>query len=390
MPGLLINKKDLLKFKLNKLLNIEKQPFTNDDIGIIVLVNQEQFNHINELPYGNQRTEYIISEEFINNIYGSYYIVYNKRKKIAEIINVIENDNHLSDVVESIHTYLPEDVTIWTGIIPIDESDKYIHLGFNNPYICKKSPLKHRFEKSGIAFIKTNKREQSLYIPTVKNKLEYAVQSYDKSLCEIYAKLTPQAIKYLKEINDPNKKNQKELSGSLIVSKVIKDDGKIIFELSEDAASVISGVEEEVDAVWSRYNFHTHPKQAYINNGVTRGWPSSYDYVGFIELNNHTIFHSVVTLEGIYVISFSPKWIGKISNIDKDYVLDRYNIDHKKEISFEKYVNIINNRKYKGKSPLFIVRYMEWTDAGKVFPFFYSKTEGSCLSTDKQFDIQFN
>ena len=389
MPGLLINKKDLIKFKINKLLDIGKLPSTKDDLGIIILIDKNQLNHLNTLPYGKERLKYIQSDYFLNNVYGFYYVFYNKKKKIMEIREHIRNPKHLREVIDVIQEYLPKDVTIWTGLIPPEESEKYIHLGFNHPYMCHHSPLKHNFSKQGIAFLKLNIPEP-ISDTSVKNKLLYAKESSNKNLCELYARFSPQAIKYLQDINDSTKKNQKELSGSLIVSKVVKKDDKIIFELSSDPDSIISGVEEEVDAVWSRYNFHTHPKKAYVNHGVKRGWPSSQDYVGFIELNNHTIFHSVVTLEGIYVISFSPEWIGKTSKIDKKYVLKHYDINHKKEISFEKYVDIINKKKYKDKSPLFIVRYMKWDDTTKVFPIFYAKTNGSCLATDKQFNIYKN
>lgn len=385
MPGLLIDKKDLVFFNANK-LNIDKLPITRDDLGIIILVKKYQFNYLNKLPLGDKRIKYVQTNDFINSIYGYYYIIYNQYKKIIEIREHVANDDHLIEIIETIEKYLPKDVTIWIGLILPKDSEKYIKLGFNHPYICQYSPLKHDFSKQGIAFLKSNIPE-ILSDTTVKNKLLYAKKSINKKLCELYARFTEQAIKYLKQINDPRKKNQKELSGSLTISKVVKKDDKIVFELTGDPNSVITGVEEEVDAVWSRYNFHTHPKQAYVNNNVKKGWPSSQDYVAFIKLNNHTIFHTVVTLEGIYTISFNPKWIGKISEIDKEYVLKHYDISHEEEISFEDYVDIINSKNYKKKSPLFIVNYMKWEDATNIFPIFYAKTKGSCLSTDKQFNI---
>ena len=388
MPGLLIDKKDLVKFNIKKLLNINF-PSTRDSLGIIILVKQSQFNHLNKLPYGKQRIEYIQSNDFLKNIYQYYYVFYNKDRKIIEIREYIDKSEHLMEIMETIENYVPKDVTIWTGLIPPEESEKYIKCGFNHPYICQSSPLKHKFSKQGIAFLKTNIPEP-ISDESVKNKLLYAKETANKSLCELYARFTPQAIKYLQEINDPKQKNQKELSGSLFVSNVVKKDHKIVFELSSVPNSVISGVEEEVDAVWSRYNFHTHPKKAYVNHNVKRGWPSSQDYVGFIELNNHTIFHTVVTLEGIYIISFNPEWIGKISSIDKKYVLNHYDISHHEKISFEEYVNIINSKKYKNKPPLFIVKYMSWNNSTKIFPIFYAKTNGSCLTSDKQFNIHKN
>ena len=121
MPGLLIDKKEVVKLKINKLLHIEKTLYTKDDLGIIILVNKEQFNHLNNLPLGKERTNYFQSENFLKNVYGSYYIIYNKKKKIVEIREHIHNPSHLREVIDSIRQYLPNDVTIWTGLIPPDE-----------------------------------------------------------------------------------------------------------------------------------------------------------------------------------------------------------------------------------------------------------------------------
>ena len=69
-------------------------------------------------------------------------------------------------------------------------------------------------------------------------------------------------------------------------------------------------------------------------------------------------------------------------------MLDRYEIDNNKKISYKTYVNKINKLKYKNKSPLFIVTYMPWDKATDVFPIYFSKTEtDKCLTTDIQFDM---
>jgi hypothetical protein len=281
--------------------------------------------------------------------------------------------------------YLPEDVTIWIGVVPMDKSKTYIKAGFDNPHIVDESPLSHKFGSSGVAFSKANHSNKKVDEMTVLNKLHYAFQQPGNS-CNIYARFTQEAIEYLKHINKPQGKNEKELAGALTVHKVVKKDNKIVFELSPDPPSLKIGDEEEVDAVWSRYNFHTHPKKCYDNHGVERGWPSSQDFVGFLGLDNETIFHTVVTLEGIYVISLSPEWEGKLKDVNKKEVMKHYDIDHKKKITFDQYIQEINAKKYKGRQ-LFEVRYLPWKKANGMFPVYFAKTHDKCLPTEEVFQM---
>jgi hypothetical protein len=385
MPGLLIDRNVLTRHKLKKLLTLSgSPPKTNDGIGIVFLIPKKQYDFLNNTSNGDKKIAYISSDSFVKKVYGSYFVIYSEQKKICEIRGQIDNPEHLNDVLRSLITYLPNDITVWTGVVPIKKSDIYIKAGFDNPHISNKSLLKHRFHTTGVAFTKPN-LSKKIDESTVRNKLQYASKKQG-NVCNIHAKFTLTAVDYLKEINNPNKKNQKELAGSLIVSKVVNKGGKLVFELSPDPHSVVTGDNEEVDAVWSRYNFHTHPKKAYENHGVVRGWPSSQDYVGFLGLNNHTIFHTVVTLEGIYVISLSPEWTGKMKDIDKTYVFKNYDINHESPITFNQYVNKINAKKYKGKQ-LFIVNYLPWRDACDSFPIYYAKTNDKCLATEADFKM---
>ena len=384
MPGLLIDRKLLLKYKLGEIVKFTPKNNAND-VGIIFLIPEKQYTQITNLSDGDKKLSYINSKSFINSIYASYNVIYNKNKRICEIRGNIKDPKHLKDVLKSILVYLPNDVVVWTGIIPTYNCSQYIKMGFDNPYVVHKSPLDHDFNKIGLAFSKSNTDTRQVDESTVFNKLRYTIQD-SGDICNIHVRFTPKTISYLKKINHPSAK--KELSGALSVSKVIDKKGKLVFELSPDPGSVQTGAEEEVDAVWSRYNFHTHPKKAYDNHGVTRGWPSSQDYAGFSQLNDHTIFHTVVTLEGIYVISISPEWGGNMKDIDKKYVQKHYDIDHLEKISFGEYVKRINGKKYKktGKQ-LFIVKYMPWNNATREFSIYYNKTKDKCLATEHTFKM---
>ena len=388
MPGLLIDKELLIKNKLYELLRIKKIPEDINNIGVIFLIKDREYEKIIKKSLGNDRINYIKSKEFYNSIIEVYYVIYNNEKKICEIRETIYNYEHLSIVVLAINKFLPKDIMIWTGVIEKD-FEKYVKVGFVDPYITNKSPLNHRFNEEGVAFFKNNVPETDIDIKFVMNNVEYIKKNNLSKNCIVYARFTKSAVNFLKKINKPiskvnNKGNisQKELSGALVVKNILNINGQNIFELTEDPKSVETGMVEEVEAVWSRYNFHTHPKQAYINHNVTNGWPSCQDYIGFIDLRGETIFHTVVTLEGLYIISFSSYWVDKISQISKKFVIKKYDINHKRKISFQRYVEIVNNIKYKGK-PLFVVKYMDWENTNQIFPAFYSKIKDTCVATEQ-------
>jgi len=385
MPGLLINIKDLYKYNMKTLL---KKINSNDSNYVIFIISDKEFEHINNLQKGTKTVEYMNSDVFLKQINALYYIVYNSKHNICELRLNINNKYHLKDVIDSIFTYLPKNVIIWTGLIDPKNYDLYIEQGFSHPYKCNKSPLRFKFENKGLAFIHKNstKDKITLNYSSIKNKIKYLdIEDKNNVLkCSLYARFTPETVHYLQKINNP--KSEKELSGSLVISKVISKDNNIIFELSSNPNSVMTGADEEVDAVWSRYNFHTHPKKAYENHGVKNGWPSSQDYVGFLDLKNHTIFHTVITLEGLYIISLHKEWTKNIHDINRKYILNHYDIDHLDNISPLEYVKKINSKKYKGKH-LFDVKYMKWDNATNMFPVFFEKTNGSCLATDDNFDI---
>jgi hypothetical protein len=392
MTTLLFDINKLKKYKINNLLTrIGKLPKTFEKLGVICILNSSTVRELINMNNQKKKMSFINSVEFIDNIKDVYFVYYNEEKNIIEMRGYTP---YLKDILHSIIMYVPRDVIIWTGIIPLKNCHLYLEEGFTSPNLTNKSPLGFNFSESGIVFYKKN--TQTLYkldFLSSKNILEYIESQKSVKKCILYAKLTPDAIFYLYRLNKPaitmkNKEiHEKELAGSLKVSKVSKIDGKIVFELSGDPTSVKPGVEEEVDAVWSRYNFHTHPKKAYVNHGVKNGWPSSQDYLGFIQLNNHTIFHTVVTLEGIYIISYSSKWDGKLKNIDHKYILNNYDVDHRRKMSYQQYVNLINNKKYKGGNPLFNVKFIPWDgNTHEIFPVFYSKTGNNCLSTDESFD----
>lgn len=151
----------------------------------------------------------------------------------------------------------------------------------------------------------------------------------------------------LKTITDKNFKEKyklkferyiDEISG-IIKLKKRRNGG--IYEIKLDKISKGNG--SETDFINSEYTFHTHPSEAYIEYNCELGWPSSDDFMAFLDgfLNDRCIFHCVITLEGIYIININSTDITKLckyySNLKKDKKDDMIKKLEKYHI---KYINI--------------------------------------------------
>ena len=91
-----------------------------------------------------------------------------------------------------------------------------------------------------------------------------------------------------------------------------------VLDINQD--KMIEGEEQGVPIVEALYNFHSHPKEAYITNKVNKAWPSAQDYIGFLlaVLEDNTILHIVVSIEGIYIISLSKYYAGNKDKLSPD------------------------------------------------------------------------
>jgi hypothetical protein len=220
------------------------------------------------------------------------------------------------------------------------------------------------------------------------NKVLYAIEQYKNNgqSCYLFAKLSPRAIGFLKEAPkigiSVEGNSQKELTGELYVKDVIHENGKFIYIIDIDKNSIESGSQENVDVSATRYNFHSHPHEAYVRHSVEKAWPSVTDYLGYYKLGNNTIFHCVATLEGVYVLSFSPHWGSKLKKVSGKFIDKNFEIDHKEPYTPEEYVQKVNGILYKGH-PIFEVKYFPWQNVDSVFKVFYAQTGSSCLPSEQ-------
>lgn len=379
--------------------------------GIILILPKYILDMLESKNKGIDRISYINTTEFVNSIKGFCYINYDSVKKVCEVFNISAiHKTYLDYIIKNIYDNFEDADTIWVHIETDNINDNIIKdaikAGFKNPYICKDSLVFKNVEnpsKSGLCmFLKKGDVVSSDH---VMEETAYVLDQAKTSMCKLCIKFSKDTIQFLQNLcfsgkttNKDGSITQKEIAGVFDI-KYIKNN---IFVVDVDKNKLIYGQEEGVDVTKSRYNFHSHPKEAYDRNNVKVGWPSGSDYAGFLSVNKqyNTSFHIVVSLEGMYIISFSKDALNNISMLKSDkllegFILDEY--DHfKKKMNIEKYVKLVNNTKY-NKIKLFCVDFMKWEDLnGKnnSFEIYYGKTIDTigenCFVTNENIDAYYS
>lgn len=387
ISSILINFEDLNKIeKFYKSDLITKLNWDNKtektDLGLIFIIPQGIKTKLLLFPV-NDKHSYMLSEEFVKQIIKFYWIRYNKKEKICKLCCSCGADielvlDCLTDTKEV--TNVPGALTnslIYTEI-PLtkdnfdDICSKFVNNNFGEPYINNR-------ERLVLIFLKTVDRESIL------NKISHLIETHDQQYCSLFAKFSDNAIKVLSKLPEQGIINgvQKELTGELFIQKAVRKDNprRIIYIIDIDEKSVTHGDDETVNVKFTRYNFHSHPKQAYVNHSISLAWPSSTDYVGYLTLGKHTIFHCVSAIEGLYIISFSEHWGDNLDRIDKAFVKKNFDIPRNKNYSIQDYLDIINNTKFENY-PIFEVKFFNWNElTTKELSIKFPRIGGSCLIT---------
>jgi hypothetical protein len=385
------NKLDLLESR------ISKPPETKFMIGLVLVINQKQYDSLQSLPRGHERVKYINSYEFVNSISGNSYIIYDEKRKICEIMKA--EGSLLLKVIENTLFNIPNDVTLCVRI-DLDSISRnklikeYTDAGFKDPYISKTSPIGFNFQNFGLCLF----RENNIVNNEAKNDVKYILnQLPDKknSLCSLKARLSDDAIKYLQQISRMGSTlnrngiiTQKEVAGRIVTGKITDD---LTYHLEIDKSSIVYGEEEGVKIIGGLYNFHSHPAEAYDRNSVKFAWPSAQDYLGFMSssVEYNTILHIVATLEGFYVISLHPESHEK-KEMNKEmvsFILKKYELGYMKGKSQtpESYIKYVNNIKYEGY-PIFLVQYINWSNPKSFFVVPYYRTGVNCFARQSTTD----
>lgn len=412
LKDLLIDYNSIIKPHNLTLLNnrINKPDHVSAGVGVVLVVPSRQIELLETIPLGHERVNYINSVEFVNSIEGYAYIIYDNTRKICEIVDVDGPVSMLRHVIESILTNLPNDTTLWVGI-DIDDVRyskfkntlrQYEREGFGNPHICNSSPLGGlRNDNNGsysLCLLKQNDLEtQDSNISNEVNNVLAQYMNDKKGYCVLTTKLSDKTIKYFRKLSNMGSTmngdgviTQKEIAGILVTTNV---DDSLVYDLDVDKTSIVSGDEEGVNIAGGLYNFHSHPKEAYIRNDVKYGWPSAQDYIGFFSsaVEHDTILHIVVAVEGFYVLSVSSHWVNRKDDVDRsciEFIAKNYDIRYA-ETDDEThtpvwYVNKINNILYEN-FPLFVVQYVPWSNASATFSTSYYRNGSNCFARESTF-----
>jgi hypothetical protein len=246
--------------------------------------------------------------------------------------------------------------------------DIFINNGFREPIIIEnKMCLVHSEKESDITYI--------------KEKIEYALSQYNNSSknCELNCRFSKNCIDYLKEVCY---KYDNEIGGEMYISEI--KNGVCIIDIFKE--KIITGSNDNIELPKLRMNFHSHPKKAYVNYNVKYGWPSYTDFIGFFQLRNHTIFHCITTLEGIYIMYFNEFWNNNLNTIERKFIKENYDFNNESEDDGpDKVVEKINNVKYKNH-PVINVKLLKWEKNNFDFKISFKKCQNSCPISQQMFD----
>jgi len=364
--------------------------------------------------------------DFLNSILGHVVVAYayDSTRKIIEIYDVCVYGTSgrgtgtiiMTNVLDALLVQFPNDALIWLGVllgakmfeVPLK---LYTRMGFSNPYITNRTPMG---SKSGdiLALYRQNDYIDPDEIDTEDARIliDYVIREYQTHIinpktCNAYAYFKPSTGRYLRSLaraastqDISGKITQKEVAGAVILNKVVRSGESLLYEIVADKKTISTGEGEAVDAVPARYTYHTHPRSAYITHNVRIAWPSAQDYVGFaISFQKFgTVFHLVVSLEGIYVIKLTKEFLSRsdlIADFPKahDKIREKYDLLYPsvtvtpsgQEISCQvaypgkpctgvDYVGIVNQDDFRIRQDIpriFDVSFLSWEDVVRPVPF---------------------
>ena len=296
----------------------------------------------------------------------------------------------------------------------------------------RKSPYKRKRSKSPYKRKRSRRRSRKRSRRVYRTNNSSSCRS-NAQFCTAYAKFDSDTLKILESQIPDNGKNTNEVAGPLELSLdgVSHENGRslkfgsgkplAVYNIFVDKGSIQMGNEKEVDAIATKYNFHTHPEAAYIAHNCAMGWPSRDDYIAFLDgfFRHKTTFHIIATKEGLYILKINPcvmtaliNFYEKLSEKNADLFIDavedwadeHINISKvgltrahgkrapktgkfiKSEDQYVKFVNGVSCDKIKTlklNEPIFEINYISWQDAyaGKNFIFTVKKENGKCKIT---------
>lgn len=357
-------------------LKIVKQPCEGN--LLFVVIPEKVFEKLESKPKGNERTTFFNSPEFLKSIVFSVCTTYDNRNKIIQMQPEVKPYTQL--FLDTVHLNFEESVRV---VAPFDET--LISKGFESPSICKEDgsiclERKNQYKIGDQYKIEAEiKKEKEM----VLNDLAYVQKQRGKKFCDILLKIDLDSLRFLKYLTragvtkTSRGRSQKEFFGQFRISDAKEENNNIVYTLTLDRKTLISGEEEKIEASGSVYNFHSHPYQAYLKHKVKYGVPSIADYTSVYILSKRgTIIHFVATLEGVYAISINPDFHILQQGDAKvvDFIERRMPCDRDNLTKYLKYVNSVG---------LFQVELLPYEKSVKVNARFHKKGKyNNCITRD--------
>lgn len=328
----------------NKLTNINKKlreiKKTDKTPGLIIIINENVLETLKNKKGKSSKLEYLDSDDFVDSIKFTTFVYFDDKVCVLEKESIL----HMKIVIQNTMRYLPNNLKI---LYPYKtESKKVLTL---NGFIKYKTWMR----LNDVFYKKTDFIDNSL------------TKINSDKICSIKIQLSKNTIKYIKELSNrgsidiKGKIKQKELAGEMYVSKITNEHVHIL-----DIKNLKYGQDDHVELKQSLISFHTHPTESYNKYNVTNGWPSHSDYCSFlIQGNSNSLLHFVISLEGLYILTFSKEWILnnlKYSTEIKNTIKDCKAIDKKIKKGPEWHVSEINKLKYK-KVKIFNNYFFKWS-----------------------------
>jgi len=312
------------------------------------------------------------------------YIVYNKRKKQCEIIpnskiNIIDILENIKKKINVIQVFIS---TSLKNKYLIDLNKKYLLSGFRFPFVCKETPLNLIDDNYFLSLVYYTNEDNKKKI-NINDIIETVDKFKNKKICKLKIKFNKKTCNDMKKLLYENE----EISGKF---KIKQQNGIGVNLLELDKKSIKHGKENKVIVCKAIYNFHTHPQISYEKYKLKIGWPSCTDLIVFLKsfLKYNTIFHTLISMEGLYFISMDDNWINE-KKILKHYIkditkfikqnYDACNYDH---TNFQLYQDKVRYHCYKG-FPLFNLKYVSWKNIGNyIYHANFNKNYEKCKIID--------
>lgn len=436
-------------------------PYTN---RFLVLIGTKRFiSTITE-------TSYLFTNYASGEIIGHCFLTWDKRKDICGIWDicshgVLPNVGSIivQNILNSLLLNLPNTTTIWLGVALYNNyfskvSGLYAKWGFKNPYIDFSDPFGNNWEGKlmwqgnsypimgltrpndyidpeeinrdeilvSIAYVVTqytkivkNLGKQSITAISAVEKLKSSMdKDFYQDCCTLNIQFNKPFAVWLRTIsfsastlNADGSVTQKEVGGAFKLESPKYINDIFVWQVKKENSKIVYGSEESVNGIDSRYNFHSHPREAYIRHKVSVGFPSGPDFVAFLlnVFKNNCVFHSVVTIEGIYIIyinsfwsSYNMKELYNLINNNLNYVYNdvqqitaygnmNLNFDITIPDDFmSKYCSAINRLViFPGYPPVFGCNYFTWEEIekGKIISVSYPVLASTCFAPETDIEI---